>query len=312
MDKLSSIPRVALAWESNSLEFQPPPQTFPPQRVPCAGSATITLAPWPGVWDAPQVFNFNLGFYAPDPLGVFDVTLRMLPDTEEVQCCVRSPSTGAVVAEKRALFGTALERATRAQEDAAAAAGLAARLADAARREAECASFDGRRAQLHSSTSELHSVCSNLFTLARQKCFLLHQHLQFTHAAHFDLSGGSARKGEVLALACAQRDDVGAVEIQHPHLPPKPQREPPSHRVLSEEEAFASVEDLRTGALRLASAAEHARGQLEALKRSAARAGMEGLGAAGAFSPWEQAQLRLLKAEFDSAAAGVAVAVVRG
>jgi hypothetical protein len=37
-----------------------------------------------------------------------------------------------------------------------------------------------------------------------------------------------------------------------------------------------------------------------------------GLSAPGAFSPWEQSQLRLLKAEFDAEAAGVTVEVVRG
>ncbi len=85
----------------------------------------------------------------------------------------------------------------------------------------------------------------------------------------------------------------------------------PPHCTLSEEEAFASVEDLRTGVLRLQSSAERAAEQLAALTRAAVRAGLEGLGAQGAFEAWELTQLRLLKAEFDAAAAGVAVVVVR-
>jgi hypothetical protein len=307
-----SLPHVHLQWKDSTL-LPPPPQPFPTQRVPCSGSATVTLEPWAGVWDSPISFTFSdLGAHAPDPSGFFSLTLRLLADTEEVQCCLCTQGGGAVLAEQRALFGTALERATRANEDAAAAAALALRVAEAARREAECATFAGRRALLQGATSELHSVCANLFTLARQKCFLLHQHLQFTDAAAFDLSGGSARKGEVLAKACAQRDDVGAVDIQHPHLGPRAPRLPPAHLVLSEEEAFACVEDLRTGTLRLISAAERAGAQKAALVRTAVRAGLEGLSAPGAFSPWEQSQLRLLKAEFDAEAAGVTVEVVRG
>jgi hypothetical protein len=307
-----SLPHVQVSWSDSTL-LPPPPQAFPTQRVPCHGAATLTLEPWAGVWDTPLTFSFpNLSRHAPDPSGFFDVQLRLLADTEEVQCCLAAPQSGAVLEERRELFGTALERLTRAREDAAAAAALALRMADAARREAECATFAGRRALLQGATSEMHSVSANLFTLARQRCFLLHQHQQFADAGAFDLTGGSARKGEVVAQAAAQRDDVGAVDIQHPHLGPRAPRQEPAHLVLSEEEAFASVEDLRTGVLRLVSAAERAGAQRLALLRTAARAGLEGVSAPGAFTPWEQSQLRLLKGEFDAVVAGVSVEVVKG
>jgi hypothetical protein len=257
-------------------------------------------------------FTFHhLGSHQAHPSGFFDVTLAMLPDTEELQCCLRVPGGGAVLEEKRELFGTALERANRAREDRAAAEALALRMADAAQREAEVATFAGRKALLLDATNALVSLRASIFTLSRQKCHLLQQHLQFTDPSCFDLSGGSGRKGEVLAMACSQRDDVGAVEVQHPNLGPRPPRVEPLHCTLSEEEAFASVEDLRTGVQRLQSSAERAGEHLAALTRAAVRAGLEGLGAQGAFEAWELTQLKLLKAEFDNAAAGVGVVVVR-
>jgi hypothetical protein len=273
--------------------------------VPCTGFVTITLDPWVGVWDTPLTFTLVPSLYDPDPSGFFDVTLTLLPDTKEVICCLCAPQTGRVLEETRLLFGTALE--TPKEERVGTL-----QLMDIVEQEAKFSTFLGRRALLRGAVYELFSVRSHIFTLSRQKRFLLHQHLQFTDPSAFDLSGGSSRKDEVLSMACAQRDDVGAVDIQHPNQGPRAPRLDPSHIVLNEEEAFACVEDLRTGVLRLIGAAERAGAQLATLKRTVVRAGLEGLGSLGNFLPWEVDELKMLKAEFDAEAENVSIAVVKG
>lgn len=301
---LASLPVIRASWEE-AMYVPPPPQAISPRRVPCTGFITITLEPWAGVWDAPLTFTFVPTLYEADLSGFFDVTTTLLLDTEEVRCCLRMPGTGRKLEEQRLPFGTALETANREKV-------AALQLAHKAEEDAKYATFASRKVMLRGAIDELYSLRCTILTLSRQKRFLLHQHLQFTNAAAFDLSGGSTRKGEVVSVACGQRDDVGAVEILHPDLGPRTPRLDRSHIVLNEEEAFASVEDLRTGVLRFINAAERAGVQLATLKRVVVRAGLEGLGAPDTFLPWEVSQLKMLKAEFDAEAGGVSIIVVKG